>query len=262
MRLIEADMGEASLATNHLHMYDLKTKSWTTNTAPLPSPEFDGKFNVASCQFAIHYMFQTRQRASRLMMEISRLLAPGGVFIVSTMDCRVVEDMALAHISGSENSDMNHKDVTRSKSNQQKEKEFSLQITSEIEVGDGGGLQVQGEGEKEKGVLMEMEFTQEMWNRLIQKDSNRQSELSDNRNDEDSFGIRYNFTLLDAPRLFGAKGDSAVEAPEWLVPLGKPLENLAAEYDLKIELVQNFQEFVVENMKNLALRCVIHCAVL
>jgi hypothetical protein len=171
--------------------------------------------------------------------------------------------MALAHVSGSENRDMNHKDVTRSKSNQQKEKEFSLQITSEMEVGDGGGgLQVQGEREKEKGVLMEMEFTQEMWNRLIQKDSNRQSELSDNINDENSFGIRYNFTLLDDSRLFGAKGDSAVEAPEWLVPLGKPLEKLAAEYDLKIELVQNFQKFVVENMKNLALRCVIYCAVL
>lgn len=64
-------------------------------------------------------------------------------------------------------------------------------------------------------------------------------------NDEhkEGFGIQYNFSLLDS-------GDAAaVDAPEWIVPLGKQLEALAADHGLTVELCQNFHEYFANCMQ-------------
>lgn len=47
-------------------------------------------FDVASMQFALHYMGQTEARMRRFMHEVSRHLRIGGIFIATTMDSRVL----------------------------------------------------------------------------------------------------------------------------------------------------------------------------
>lgn len=47
-------------------------------------------FDVASMQFALHYMGQTEGRMRRFLHEVSRHLRVGGIFIATTMDSRVL----------------------------------------------------------------------------------------------------------------------------------------------------------------------------
>ena len=49
-------------------------------------------FDVVSVQFAIHYMMQTKERASRFFQTVSQLLDVGGNLIFTTIDSRVVMD--------------------------------------------------------------------------------------------------------------------------------------------------------------------------
>ena len=47
-------------------------------------------FDVASCQFALHYMFQTLERADHFFGQVAKHLVHNGLFIVTTIDCRCV----------------------------------------------------------------------------------------------------------------------------------------------------------------------------
>jgi hypothetical protein len=78
-----------------------------------------------------------------------------------------------------------------------------------------------------------MTFTNEMCNRLL-SDSSKMG--------EDPYGIQYTFTLQDKPDA------AAVDAPEWIVPLGPPLDALAEAHDLRVEKVANFQDMVSDMM--------------
>jgi hypothetical protein len=240
-RLIAADMGVSSLSRDSLMTYDNGRKSWRQEI-PLISPDTDNTFTIASCQFALHYMFQTRHRAQHFFSEISRLLAPGGVFIATTMDSRVVADMAMAHISG----------VSMCQPNDVSESVVDMTHSSP-------SLNVYAQSssdlpDNEKSILMRMEFTPDMWNRLIEN----QSSANVTNTSKDPFGIRYNFTLLDKPQPVNNRSNdaSAVDAPEWLVPLGEPLRSLAGEYDFDVIECKNFQDYVHDNMNNLPLRYV------
>jgi len=44
-------------------------------------------FGIASCQFALHYSFQTEARARGLICNITERLEPGGVFVGTIPDC-------------------------------------------------------------------------------------------------------------------------------------------------------------------------------
>ena len=57
----------------------------TSHSVPLTESDL---FDVASCQFALHYMFQTVERADHFFSEVSRHLVKNGLFIVTTIDCR------------------------------------------------------------------------------------------------------------------------------------------------------------------------------
>jgi len=65
---------------------------------------------------------------------------------------------------------------------------------------------------------------------------------------QDSFGLQYNFSLRDN------ETSSAVEAPEWLVPQGRPLEELARNHDLCLIKSQNFHDFFYERMADVPTR--------
>lgn len=49
------------------------------------SGKFDcQRFQIATCQFAIHYAFQTVQRAQRMIFNLSSMLSPGGLLVGTT----------------------------------------------------------------------------------------------------------------------------------------------------------------------------------
>lgn len=49
-----------------------------------------GPFDVCSCQFALHYSFQSEARARQALINVSELLAPGGYFIGTIPDANVI----------------------------------------------------------------------------------------------------------------------------------------------------------------------------
>lgn len=60
-------------------------------------------FDVVSCQFAIHYAFESEERARTLLRNVTDRLKPGGFFIGTTVDSnvlvrklRAVDDVAIA----------------------------------------------------------------------------------------------------------------------------------------------------------------------
>ena len=59
--------------------------------APLPPALHQfGPFDVASCQFALHYSFGSEARARRALQNVSSLLRAGGVFLGTTADADVL----------------------------------------------------------------------------------------------------------------------------------------------------------------------------
>lgn len=63
-------------------------------------------FDVASMQFALHYMGQTEARMRRFLHEVSRHLRVGGIFIATTMDSRVLMQLLMGHAEQSWASEM------------------------------------------------------------------------------------------------------------------------------------------------------------
>lgn len=63
-------------------------------------------FDVASMQFALHYMGQTEGRMRRFLHEVSRHLRLGGIFIATTMDSRVLVQLLMGHAEQSWVSEM------------------------------------------------------------------------------------------------------------------------------------------------------------
>ena len=94
-KLVTADMGRDCLTTTPLPTYNMKQKSWS-NVPPLSEAEH---FDIISCQFAIHYMFQSLDRAEHFFDQIQRHLRDGGRLIVTTVDSRVFMDLVFKQIS-------------------------------------------------------------------------------------------------------------------------------------------------------------------
>lgn len=62
--------------------------------------------------------------------------------------------------------------------------------------------------------------------------------------DDEGFGLQYNFSLRDNA------DSSAVEAPEWLVPLGKSFQSLCQKNHLNVIKCQNFHDFIHERLQD------------
>lgn len=98
-KLITADMGKDCLSSTALPTYIMKEKAWK-NVLPLAE---DQVFDVISCQFAMHYMFQSSDRAKHFFNQIQKHLRVGGRFIATTVDSRVFMELLMKHISNDTN---------------------------------------------------------------------------------------------------------------------------------------------------------------
>lgn len=215
--LVFADMGNVnvSLNTTSFDTYIPATREWR-KSIPCP-PESSQKFTLASCQFAMHYMFQDEARANHFFRQVSTNLQLHGVLIATTVDSRVVADQAVKVDS----------ETDLSGSGQLRRKDLSIFADQEIEGTDSGEM-----SDKAQPILMmKLQFDEQNWDRLLHTQS------AQSPRDDSAFGIRYVFTLKDA-----------VDVPEWLVPTGEPLRRLAAAHGLEVDLCQNFHDFVHEKM--------------
>jgi SAM-dependent methyltransferase len=256
-RLICADMGQDDLDESSLNTYVIREAKWGLLSGCLNKDTAGDTFDVASCQFAMHYMFQTPERASHFFSNLSRHLRVGGSFVATTMDSRVVADAAHRKAFGPLKSvtDGSLPPLDRDGA---ANTEPVLNADRSIAVTTEAGTKV-----------MSLEFDAENWNRLLNygarndrdtsgvndsgSGSGSSSSSSSSRDPEEehrkSFGIRYDFQLDDGTSGADGEGSSAVKAPEWLVPLGKPLEDLARKHDLELIYCQNFQGFVQSHLR-------------
>lgn len=195
-----------------------KLMSWSLQDEPeqaTEEPDFrmvrgggiaqNDKFDIVSIQFAIHYMFSSRDRARRFFQTVSELLEVGGNLIATTIDARIVlekvMDLGL---------DLHHYD-------EQKD-EGAL-----VMVG-GGACRIQFTPEK----------TKQIFDAVV-------GESKGKFNGEKFFGLEYTFTLVEGSDHGAGVGD-AVNLPEWLNPI-PVLMSLAAEAGLELESAENFHEF-------------------
>eukprot|EP00752_Nemacystus_decipiens_P017947 g16087.t1 len=89
VKLFEADLGRNDVQRDHVRVWENMGEQpgeWD-NRIPLNEGDL---FDVASMQFALHYMGQTEGRMRRFLHEVSRHLRVGGIFIATTMDSRVL----------------------------------------------------------------------------------------------------------------------------------------------------------------------------
>jgi len=201
------------------------------------------QYSIASMQFALHYAFETSSRARQLLQEISALLKPGGVFVATTVDARVLTSELLSngkHVGQSrivEIADAYDRVVCVVTADGDTWRRLILpghgldpngrddEDEEEDDGGGGGG----GAGRSELDEAMEMDEPTRL---------------------ESFMGLRYTFELRDQP---SDGAHAAVNAPEWLVPL-PALEMIAAEADLEIVRAANFSEFFGEAFQDKSLR--------
>ena len=228
-RFICADMGEHDLDATELPTFLLSEMKWVNMKGSVNRNSSCDKFDVASSQFAMHYMFQTPERADHFFANMSRHLDIGGSFVATTMDCRVVADAVQRKEFGPNRAE----DGTMVVLDRNGTDNIDPRVNKERKV------QVTNEAGK---VVMSLEFDRENWNRLLNFESG-----DDNHNS--SFGIRYDFMLDDGIVNADSGESAAVKAPEWLVPMGKPMEDLAKKHDLELVFCQNFQGFVQSHLR-------------
>ncbi len=233
--LICADLGTESLTSSE---NKLETHTWEHvdgkiqgkwQAIPSPLSANADLFNVASCQFAMHYMFQFPDKADHFFSEVSRHLVPGGIFVATTIDSRVVVDMAMEVEACS----------VRCGSNGKARKTGTRSLNFRDDFGN---------------VLLDMKFDSSAWDRMLLPTVEYQvvGERSEHGQDDWAYGIQYVFQLRDTGEA------SAVNAPEWLVPLGPPLERLAARHGLRVKLCKNFHQVVCDDFEKGALATDIH----
>ena len=220
-KVVAADMGKQNLfpssSTLPLDYYTHSTCMWKLGT-PF-GPDDEAKYDIASCQFAIHYMFQTLERADFFFSQVSKLLVSGGVFVATTIDCRVMFEKVMESCCGD---------------NGEKHDNNTIIMKDAL-----------------NNQLLKISFDNENWSRILRDPMQISNDIMSRTDEEQeaedatfrsAFGIKYNYMLSD-------DGDmAAVDAPEWLVPLGRPLETLLARHDMSLQACVNFQEFVNSNL--------------
>ena len=260
--LVAADMGDVkeTLNTSAFDTYDPSTKLWSQAIpCPIPPPhtqtQIRSKFTIASCQFAMHYMFQDIQRANHFFQQVSSNLQLGGVLIATTVDARVVADLAVKVDSEAKSgSGEYHKDLSIYADRVEDDEDLNIKNKKKSNV----AAKSDDVSHPPGPLMMNIHFDEQNWNKLLNNTTNTVNsslnrtqhiktetpiDTDPDTTEKDPFGIRYVFTLVDDP----AKGN-AVDAPEWLVPTGAPLRDLAAQHGLEIDLCQNFHDFVYDKM--------------
>lgn len=186
---------------------------WIRLGAPLKTTDV---FDIASSQFAMHYMFQTETKANNLFAEVSKHLSSGGIFVATTIDSRVILDLIVQqesqHVPNSKTSEI--------------DKNRTLVFRNNFD-----------------DVLLEISFSADNWNKaLVPPNTLDTLTASNKKNPDDSwaYGIEYTFALKDSDNA------SAVNAPEWLVPFDKPLQRLAERHNMRLVAVSNFHDIATD----------------
>lgn len=215
--------------------------TWSLDWKSRPSHELlrpeELQFDVATCQFAMHYMFSTRASAAHFFDEVSRCVNRGGRFIASTIDCRVLALYLRTALFGSD-ADCRALCLERWLGDQKADRGESEEVGFRIVDEDGR-------------LLLLVRLQRLMAQRLLCLDL--LSDLSQYREDSctssdvaeedwrEGFGLQYSFSLFE-----GDEGETAVNAPEWVVPLNTPFLHLLAQRKLRIRRAQNLQAFFTE----------------
>ena len=230
------------------------TGQWASKASPLTAQD---QFDLVSCQFAMHYMFQTKDKADHFFSEISRHLKKGGHFIATTTDVRVIADL----VAEKECAKIPTKyEIEKAKG---KGANFSTNTTdnsANMDV-DATGSGSSGDVHKDKkcleikneldSTLLRITFDEKNWRRLLRSPTEYAAEMAAEKTGtgrEDAYGVQCDFALFDNP------GECAVDAPEWLVPIGPELDALCARHGMRVKRVQNFHEFVSAGLQ-VCLKC-------
>ncbi|CAM9911415.1 unnamed protein product, partial [Hapterophycus canaliculatus] len=96
VKLFEADLGRNDVQRDRVRVWENRGERPGEWDIRIPLNEGD-LYDVASMQFALHYMGQTEGRMRRFLHEVSRHLRVGGIFIATTMDSRVLIQLLMGH---------------------------------------------------------------------------------------------------------------------------------------------------------------------
>ena len=216
------------------------TSHWALTASPLSAADL---FDVASCQFAVHYMFQTRAKADFFFAQVGRHLRQGGMFVATTIDCRVIREMIAKQECGAYEDGLGSGLGLGCGA-------YEDGAAAGVKEGEGNGggavrqLMVKnGLGNK----LLTISFAREHWDRMLggvgevgSRHATTEHVAAPQDDDDHAYGVQYEFSLFDS----ADASQAAVNAPEWLVPLGGPLDRLAARHGLCVQSVENFHQYV------------------
>ena len=257
-------------------MHDPKSGQWLKQV-PLSVAD---RFEIASCQFAMHYMFQTVNKARNFFVEISSHLNQGGLFIATTIDCAAVVELFSELIYGevdlSSDSSIgskrsarlflsDHHDKADSKTTEEEKSDTNDAVNNSnsedafaairkfkrlnpFVSSDGTSNLTNDEEERICGAIISNEANNTLLRLSFKvRELRKLFTMSNEEKDwQSAYGIQYSFSLFDE----ASEGSSsaAVDAPEWIVPIGWPLEHLMEEFDLHLVKRQNFHEAIRERM--------------
>lgn len=194
-----ADVTLVALSLGSVSLFESSLPTWSRGE--WTDVKFEATtFDAASMQFALHYMFETRDRANTFFSDVSKLLRVGGAFVATTIDA-----VALARLV-----------LERGVPCVRDGRKFWR-----VDIDDEPVENVKGFGTLER----------ESWRVLtvLVEDDTRRRILEGG----DAWGLRYWFQLNDGDKAM------AVDSPEWLVPLPL-LASVASDHNLRLEIADNF----------------------
>lgn len=201
-------LAKVNLGTEKMEEY--KTEVWDSGSRQWAKAtaltEEHPPFHLASIQFALHYMFEEPARAELFFDDVSSWLEEGGRFLATTVDARTVVQLLMA--KGKRRGD-----------------EWTVSIEDEP---------LPSAAPASPDNLCTISLHDAVYQRLVRSDS-----TPGPADDAALYGLRYEFQLNDTVH------ETAVNAPEWLVPL--PLvEALGRRNGLRLEKAENFHDFCAD----------------
>jgi hypothetical protein len=190
------------------------------------------KFDLVSCQFAMHYMFQSQDTAKNFFKEIATHLRENGFYLATTIDCRILTHYLAKVIYGPDtNPNITNERYEHSSYEYIKGLKGYVSTSNDL-------FQIKIENEFQK-TLLEIEFDEENKDRLFYHHHNN-GQSNKKRKLDAAFGIKYNFKLHDS------ETSAAVNSPEFVVPLNDELTSIIEPYGLKVFEITNFHQFYHE----------------
>uniref|UniRef100_A0A7S3JZR9 mRNA (guanine-N(7))-methyltransferase n=1 Tax=Aureoumbra lagunensis TaxID=44058 RepID=A0A7S3JZR9_9STRA len=220
-RLVAANLGKRSLReSGDWRVLDMNSGTWsiTDGTA------LNRRYDVASIQFALHYVFQQESKATTFFADVAALLRPNGVLVATTVDARALCELML----------------TRGKQTQCNGPSptahgwWRADIEDELSEIATQGLEPLRHRTFEPRIPLTVWMEQQVIDRLITHDTRKL-----NSNNNSYFGLRYWFQLRDSAQ------SEAVDSPEWLAP-PELLTKLATDCGLQLESRHNFADFLAQ----------------